>query len=278
MEVYRSTAAFRKARRAAPGSVGLVPTMGYLHQGHLSLVRRARAENETCAVWVFVNPMQFGPQEDYRRYPREEAGDSAILEREGVDLLFLPGVEEIYPEGFGTYVEVRGVTERLEGAFRPGHFLGVATVVLKFFHIMEPTRAYFGRKDAQQAVAVKKMVRDLNMDVQIVVCPTVREADGLAMSSRNRYLTPDERRAAPVLYRSLRLAQERWAAGLRDAEAIRCGMTALIQSEPLANIDYVSVAHPETLEELDAAVDGALVSLAVRFGATRLIDNVTLGQ
>ena len=277
MQVLTTIAAFREARRKLGGSLGLVPTMGYLHEGHLSLVRRARADNDLCAVWIFVNPTQFGPHEDFERYPRDEARDMALLEQEGVELLFLPSLEEIYPRGFSTYVDVEGVTERLEGEFRPGHFRGVATVVAKFFNIMEPTRAYFGQKDAQQVVVIQKMVRDLNLDVEVVVCPTVREPDGLALSSRNVYLNPLEREAALVLYRSLCLAQGHWAAGQRDAGALRQEVTDLIKAEPLAHIDYVSIAHPETLEELSRIEEKALVSLAVRIGKTRLIDNLVLG-
>lgn len=280
MRIIRTIQEFREARKALSGSMGLVPTMGYLHQGHLSLVRRARTENQTCAAWIFVNPLQFGPSEDFERYPRDEARDIALLEKERTDLLFLPSVEEVYPPSFSTYVDVRGVSAPLEGMVRPGHFQGVATVVLKFFNIMEPDRAYFGQKDAQQVVVLKKMVRDLNLRVELVVCPTVREPDSLAMSSRNVYLSPAERVVAPVLYRALCLAQERYAAGQRDAEAMRKDMTALIQSigEAVSGIDYVSIAHPETLHELKVAEEGALVSLAVRFGNIRLIDNVVLGQ
>lgn len=278
MRIIRSIQEFREARKALSGSMGLVPTMGYLHQGHFSLVRRARTENQTCAAWIFVNPLQFGPSEDFERYPRDEARDIALLEKERTDLLFLPSVEEVYPPGFSTYVDVRGVSAPLEGVVRPGHFQGVATVVLKFFNIMEPDRAYFGQKDAQQVVVLKKMVRDLNLKVEIVVCPTLREPDGLAMSSRNVYLSPEERVAASVLYRALCLAQERYAAGQCDAEAMRKDMTALLQSigEAVSAIDYVSIAHPESLQELKVAQEGALVSLAVRFGKTRLIDNVIL--
>ena len=201
MRIIHTIAEYQEARRSLQGSLGLVPTMGYLHEGHLSLVRRARDENDTCAAWIFVNPLQFGPSEDYERYPRDEARDIELLEQEGVDLLFMPSAEEIYPPGFSTYVEAQGVSEQLEGRVRPGHFRGVATVVLKFFNIMAPNRAYFGQKDAQQVVVLKKLVRDLNLPVELVICPTVREPDGLAMSSRNAYLTPEERAAAPVLYR-----------------------------------------------------------------------------
>ncbi|MBI2886917.1 MAG: pantoate--beta-alanine ligase [Chloroflexi bacterium] len=276
MKVICSIEEFRRERAATPGSLGLVPTMGYLHEGHLSLVRRARAENAVSAVWIFVNATQFNEAADFAHYPRDEARDCRMLEQERVDLLFMPPPQEIYPPGFGTYVTVEGVTERLEGEFRPEHFLGVATVVTKFFNIMQPTCAYFGQKDAQQVLVIKKMVADLNIPVEVVVCPTVREPDGLAMSSRNVNLSPRQRHAALALYRALCLAQEQWARGNKDGEAIRRAMTALIQGEPLARIDYVSVAHPETLQELDRIEGGALVSLAVHIGRTRLIDNVVL--
>jgi len=259
------------------GSVGLVPTMGYLHEGHLSLVRGARANDDVVVVSIFVNPTQFGPQEDYKRYPRDLDRDLALLREERADVVFMPPVEEMYPEGFSTYVEVSGVTEVLEGAHRPGHLRGVTTVVAKLFVIVQPHRAYFGRKDAQQLLVIRKMVRDLNMDVAVVGLPTVREPDGLAMSSRNAYLSPGEREAAPVLSRSLRLAEELWGQGERDATVIRQRMNDLIAAEPLARVDYVSVADAESLRELDRIEGPALVSLAVRIGRTRLIDNVTLG-
>ena len=277
MKILRTIDAYRQERAAVLGTLGLVPTMGYLHEGHLSLVQRAKAENDACAAWIFVNPIQFNDKEDFSRYPRDEARDCALLEQEGVDLLFTPSFDEIYPPAFGTYVNVDGVTEPLEGAFRPGHFRGVATVVTKFFNIMAPTRAYFGQKDAQQVAVIKKMVHDLNLPVEVVVCPTVREQDGLAMSSRNVNLNSQERQAALVLYRALCLAQEHWAKGSRDAGAIRQAMTSLIEGEPLAKIDYVSVAHPVTLQELERIEGAALVSLAVQIGRVRLIDNVVLG-
>lgn len=278
MKIYRTIAEYRAFRRSVTASLGLVPTMGYLHEGHVSLVRRARAENALCAAWIFVNPMQFGPKEDLASYPRDEDKDIAMLEKEGVDALFLPDVGEIYPAGFNTHVEVEGVTQRLEGEMRPGHFRGVATVVTIFFNIMQPTRAYFGQKDAQQVVVIRKMVRDMNMGIDIIVCPTVRERDGLAMSSRNVYLNPMEREAALVLYRSLCLAKERWDGGQRDARAMKREMTSLLRSEPLAQVDYVSIADTETLEELSAIDGKAVVSLAVRIGKTRLIDNMVLGE
>ena len=278
MRILHTIDEFRAARRAARGTVGLAPTMGYLHDGHRSLVRRAREENAVCAAWIFVNPTQFGANEDYARYPRDEARDIALLEQERTDLLFMPEAEEIYPEGFDSSVDVGGVAQPLEGAARPGHFRGVATIVTKFFNIMQPDRAYFGQKDAQQTVVIRQLVRDLNLPVEVVVCPIVREPDGLAMSSRNAYLTPQERAAAPVLYRALCQARAHYEQGERDAESLRQTVRALIEAEPLANIDYVSVADGETLRELDTVRDRALVSLAVRMGPTRLIDNIVLGE
>jgi pantoate--beta-alanine ligase len=276
LEVIETIAAFRQAR-ARFGRLGLVPTMGYLHAGHLSLVRQARAECGAVAVSIFVNPTQFGPSEDLARYPRDLARDLQLLEAESTDLVFVPTVAEMYPEGYGTSVEVRGVTEMLEGAVRPGHFAGVATVVCKLLNIVQPTRAYFGQKDAQQTVVVRTMARDLNLPTEIVVGPTMRESDGLAMSSRNVYLTPEERRAAVALSRALGVAQARYAAGERDAEALRQAMRALLDAEPLARVEYVSAADPLTLRELDGLIEaGALLSLAVRFGKTRLIDNTVL--
>ena len=278
MRIIHTIAEYQEARRSLRGSLGLVPTMGYLHEGHLSLVRRARDENDTCAAWIFVNPLQFGPSEDYERYPRDEARDIALLEQEGVDLLFMPSAEEIYPPGFSTYVEAQGVSEQLEGRVRSGHFRGVATVVLKFFNIMAPNRAYFGQKDAQQVVVLKKLVRDLNLPVELVICPTVREPDGLAMSSRNAYLTPEERAAAPVLYRALTVAQDAWSMGQTSADKLRFAMMGVISSHQLATLDYVSIAHPETLKELDVTEEGALVSGAIMFSKARLVDNVILEQ
>lgn len=276
MRVVGTVAEMHAARAALRGSVGVVPTMGYLHEGHLSLVRAARAENETVIVTVFVNPTQFGPQEDFSTYPRDEARDLALLERESVDLVFAPSVEEIYPAGYCTYVQVEGVTERLEGAARPGHFRGVATVVAKLFNATRPTRAYFGQKDAQQCVVVRRMATDLGFDLTIRVMPTVREPDGLALSSRNVYLNPDERVAARVLSAGLFAARERWARGEREAEALRRAVREVVEREPLARLEYVSVADGETLAELERVDRPAIVSLAARLGRTRLIDNVTL--
>jgi pantoate--beta-alanine ligase len=276
MRVVHTIAEARTVRRALPGTWGFVPTMGYLHEGHLSLVRRARAENDRVAVSIFVNPTQFGPHEDYARYPRDLERDLRLLEPLGVDLVFIPSVEEMYPPGFQTWVIVEEVSRPLEGASRPGHFRGVATVVAKLFNILQPDRAYFGQKDAQQTVVIRRMVQDLNIPVEIVICPTVREPDGLAMSSRNTYLNPEERRAATVLFRALQAAKARYEAGERDAERLREAMREVIRAEPLARIDYVSVAHPETLQELERVEGPALLSLAVYIGTTRLIDNLML--
>jgi len=274
VKVVRTVAQLRAWRKGLSGTLGFVPTMGYLHQGHLALVSRSKSENDTTAVSIFVNPTQFGPREELARYPRDLPRDLALLKKEGTDLVFAPEAEEVYPPGFSTWVEVEGVTERLEGASRPGHFRGVATVVAKLFNLLEPHRAYFGQKDAQQLAVIRKMVRDLNMDLEILPVPTVREPDGLAMSSRNIFLNPGERQAALVLYRSLCLAQEMYNGGERNAGKIREAMIKLIQKEPLAQIDYVSIAHPETLEEVEKLAGPALVSLAVRIGYTRLIDNI----
>jgi len=269
----------RQWRADMRGSVGLVLTMGYLHEGHLSLVRHARAASDHVVASVFVNPAQFGPQEDYQRYPRDPQRDLSLLEGEGVDVVFMPSVEEMYPAGFDAWVEVgESLTNRLEGAARPGHFRGVTTVVAKLFEIVRPQRAYFGQKDAQQLAVIRKMVADLNMDVEVVGLPTMREADGLARSSRNSYLSPDERRAAIVLWRSLCRAEELYDGGERRAETLRQEMRAVLAKEPLAEVEYVSVADTATLKELEAIAGSALVSLAVRIGRTRLIDNVTLGD
>ena len=276
MKVIEKISGLRQVRQQLAEPVGLVPTMGYLHEGHLALVRQARSENRSVLVSIFVNPTQFGPQEDFGQYPRDTGRDLALLEKEKTDIVFMPPVNEMYPEQFNSWVEVGKVTERLESASRPVHFRGVTTVVAKLFNIVQPTRAYFGQKDAQQAIVIKKMVADLNMNLEIITVPTVREPDGLALSSRNTYLSPEERQAALVLYRSLRLAQKLWSQDENNAERIRQQMKALIKQQPLANIDYVSVANTKTLEELDTIIPPALVSLAVRIGKTRLIDNIVL--
>jgi len=276
MQVATTVAEMRRWRAQVAGSVGLVPTMGFLHQGHLSLVRRARTDNQHLVVSIFVNPTQFGPQEDYQLYPRDPERDLRLLEQEGTDAVFMPSGEEMYPPGFDAWVEVgESLTGRLEGAFRPGHFRGVTTVVAKLFNIVRPQRAYFGQKDAQQLAVIRKMVTDLNLDIEVVGLPTEREEDGLAMSSRNAYLSPQERRAATVLWRSLCRAGQLFDGGERRAETIRKEMRAVLAQEPLARVDYVSVADAETLQELEAIADRpALVSLAVRIGGTRLIDNI----
>jgi pantoate--beta-alanine ligase len=276
MKVVETVAELKKLRGKLAGPVGFVPTMGYLHEGHLSLVRQARAENTSVAVSIFVNPTQFGPKEDFRQYPRDTQRDLSLLKKEGADLVFMPSVDEMYPPGFNSWVEVGGVTERLEGASRPGHFRGVATVVAKLFNIVQPDRAYFGQKDAQQLIVIQKMAADLNMNLEVVAVPTVREPDGLAMSSRNTYLNTEDRRQATVLYQALDLAQKLYAGGEKDAEFIRRKMTELIQEKPLADIDYISIADAKTLEELDELKPPALVSMAVRIGKTRLIDNIVM--
>lgn len=257
-------------------SIGFVPTMGYLHEGHAALIRRAKDENDRVVLSIFVNPTQFGENEDYGRYPRDLERDMRIAESTGVDFVFAPSAEEMYPSGFRTYVEVEGWGKRLCGRSRPGHFRGVATIVAKLFMLVEPDKAYFGMKDIQQLLIVKRMVRDLNMKVKIVPVPTVREADGLAMSSRNSYLNADERRAAAVLYRSLEEAKKMFSQGERNAEEIRRMMLSVINEEPLARVDYASVFDPETLEELDRIEGNAHAAVAVWIGGTRLIDNIPL--
>jgi len=276
MKVVEKISEMRRLRQRLARPVGFVPTMGYLHEGHLALVKKARAENSSVVVSIFVNPTQFGPQENYEKYPHDHELDLSILEKEKTDIVFMPSVTEMYPPQFNSWVEVSKVTERLEGATRPIHFRGVTTVVAILFNIVEPTRAYFGQKDAQQLVVIKKMVADLNMNLEVVTVPTVREPDGLAMSSRNIHLNPQQRRAALVLYQALSLAQQLWSQGEKDAERIRQEIVALIKKQPLADIDYVSIADNETLDELDTVKSPALVSLAVRIGKTRLIDNIVL--
>jgi pantoate--beta-alanine ligase len=276
MQVVNTISEVRRIRRALPGVWGLVPTMGYLHAGHLSLVKQARAANDHVGVSIFVNPTQFGPTEDLAAYPRDLQRDLSLLEAEGVDLVWTPSVEEMYPPHYQTYVVVEEVTRFLEGAARPVHFRGVATVVAKLFNVFQPDRAYFGQKDAQQVVVVRQMVRDLNFALEVVVCPTARETDGLAMSSRNIYLTSEQRIAAPVLYRALCAARDAWQDGEHDGEQLRQVMRSVLAAEPLARPDYVSAADPQTLEELGDASHGVLLSMAVRIGKARLIDNIPL--
>jgi pantoate--beta-alanine ligase len=275
--IVRSLSDLKSERRRIKGSVGFIPTMGYLHEGHLSLVRRSKAENDFTVVSIFVNPTQFLPNEDFKTYPRDEERDLALLKKEGADLLFLPAVEDMYVKGSCTFIDLQGLSEVLEGASRPGHFRGVATVVAKLFNLTEPARAYFGQKDAQQALVIQKMVADLNMNLEIIVCPTIREEDGLAMSSRNVYLKPEERQTAKVIPRAIFLAQELWMAGERNGNTLRRRVRQIIESVPGVEIDYVSVADPQTLTELEIIEGRALVSVATKIGVVRLIDNVTLG-
>ncbi len=266
----------RQIRGSLRGTFGLVPTMGALHAGHLSLVSRARAECDRVGVSIFVNPAQFGPNEDFSRYPRDLQSDLRPLEQLGVDVVWTPNPESVYPEDFQTWVTVEGLSSPLEGKSRPGHFRGVATIVAKLFNAFTPDKAYFGQKDAQQVAVIKRMVQDLSFPVEIVVCPIVREPDGLAMSSRNVYLNPDERRAAVVLFRALCAARDLFAEGERDASRLRAVLRSVLVSEPLADAEYVSAAEPDTLLELEEVQDRVLLSVAVRIGRTRLIDNFLL--
>lgn len=273
MKTVATIAEVRAWRHAAATEVGLVPTMGYLHAGHVSLVTAARSENARVAASLFVNPTQFGPHEDLARYPRDLARDQALLEEAGCDLLFAPAVEEMYPRPAQCFVDPGPVAAPLEGERRPGHFRGVATVVTKLFGIFEPTRAYFGQKDAQQLAVIRRIVRDLDLPVAVVGCPTQRAADGLALSSRNSYLSPAERAAAPVLSRALEAAAAAWTQGARDGDALRAAMRRALDAEPLARVDYVSAADPETFLEVAETAGPVLLSMAVFFGRTRLIDN-----
>jgi pantoate--beta-alanine ligase len=270
------TVAEVRAWRRSKDSLGFVPTMGALHAGHLSLVERARRENDAVAASVFVNPTQFGPNEDLSRYPRRLEEDADLLRAAGCDLLFAPPVEEMYPEGAETFVVPGSVAGPLEGERRPGHFRGVATVVLELLNIVAPTRAYFGEKDAQQLAVIQRMVADLRVDVAIVPCPIVREPDGLAMSSRNAYLSAEERRAATVLHRALRVGEHAWQAGERTGDALRALLGRTIAEEPLARLDYASAADPASFREVETATGPVRLLLAVRVGNTRLIDNLLL--
>ena len=260
-------------------TIGLVPTMGALHEGHLSLVRMAKAENSITVVSIYVNPRQFGPSEDLARYPRDPEGDAEKLAAEGIDILFVPDDSLMYPAGFSTEITVKGLTERLCGAVRPGHFTGVATVVTKLFNIVRPTRAYFGQKDFQQSVVIGRIVKDLDMGLEFVVCPVIRESDGLAMSTRNAYLTQEERKAARVLYRSLLEASEAVRSGIIDPTRIRNCMVGILASEPLVTeIQYSSVYDPRTLEEVERIRGEVLLAVAVKIGGTRLIDNMLVSS
>ena len=275
--ILRTREELQRALAVVSRPVGLVPTMGWLHDGHRALIRQARAESATTVVSIFVNPRQFGDPNDLDQYPRNEARDIAISEAEGVDIVFAPSVEEIYPPGSDTTVSVGALARVLEGAARPGHFDGVATVVAILFDLVGGERAYFGQKDAQQVLVIGRMAADLAIPIQVVGCPTVREPDGLALSSRNVHLSPAERAAAPVLRRALLAARGDWEVGERSGDALRAVMRKVLAAEPLANVDYVSAADASTLEELDRVDRPTLLSLAVRFGTTRLIDNEPIG-
>ena len=276
LKIVRTRAELRAALDAAPRPVGLVPTMGWLHEGHRSLIARARAENATTVVSIFVNPRQFGDPADLERYPRNESRDVEICAQEGADLVFAPTVEEVYPPGFDTVVQVGSVSRPLEGAARPGHFDGVATVVAILFNLVGAERAYFGQKDAQQLLVIRRMATDLAIPTEVVAHPTVRDPDGLAMSSRNVHLSAAERAAAPVIRRALLAARARREDGERSAEALRAVMRDVLAGEPLADPEYVSLADAATLDELETVDGPALLSMAVRFGSTRLIDNELL--
>jgi pantoate--beta-alanine ligase len=266
----------KSTRRLLNGKVGLVPTMGYLHEGHLSLIRRAREECDHVAVSIFVNPTQFGANEDLSKYPRDLERDLNLIAPLGVDLIWNPSPEVMYPAGYQTWVEVETLTRSLEGEMRPGHFKGVTTIVAKLFNAIQPHRAYFGQKDAQQAAVIRQMVRDLNFPIEMIVCPTVREADGLAMSSRNKYLEGTDRQSATVLFRALSAAKSAYESGERNAEKLRTLMKDILATEPRAQPQYVSCADYDTLEELDVVKGKSLLSMAVLIGKTRLIDNFVL--
>jgi pantoate--beta-alanine ligase len=277
VETIRTIIWMKEAARQARADnhlVGLVPTMGALHEGHLSLVRRAKQECSRVYASIFVNPKQFGPNEDFAKYPRAFEADSAQFAELGVDAVFAPTPEEIYPAGFSTYVNVDGMSDRLEGRSRPGHFRGVATIVLKLFEIVQPDFAYFGRKDAQQVSVIQQMVRDLNLNTQIVVCPIVREPDGLALSSRNAYLNPEERRAATVLHRALEAARAELVRGARDSLQLQNTMSAVFEKEPLARLDYAEVVSADNFEPVVRASRASYILVAAHLGKTRLIDNM----
>jgi len=277
MMIVTTLEELRAARAILDKPMGFVPTMGYLHEGHLSLAHRAREECAGVIASIFVNPTQFGPNEDLSKYPRDLERDLRLLEEAGVDLVWTPTPEIMYPAGFQTWVTVEELTQPLEGAMRPSHFRGVTTIITKLFNSVQPQKAYFGQKDAQQAAVIRRMTMDLNFPIEIVVCPTIREPDGLAMSSRNIYLNPDEHQAATVLYRALNAAKASYEQGEQNADSLRQLMTDIISSEPLAKLHYVSCTDFDTLKELEEVSGKALISMAVYFGKTRLIDNIVLG-
>ena len=276
MQVIETVSEFRVAERSAARPLGLVPTMGYLHEGHMSLARRARADNATVSASIFVNPTQFAPNEDLAAYPRDMDGDLAKLEEAGVDLVFAPAPQEVYPAGFDTRVDVGEIAAKLEGASRPDHFRGVATVVCNLLTIVRPDKVYFGQKDAQQCLVIKRLNADLNLGAEVVVIPTIRDSDGLALSSRNAYLRDGDRESALTLSRSLNLAREMHQSEILNAKKISAQMRNLIESESRTSVDYISISDAETLDELDIIDRPALVSLAVRIGDVRLIDNTLL--
>ena len=276
MKVVTSLKELRQARAQLPSQFGLVPTMGSLHEGHLSLVQRAKAECQSVGVSIFVNPPQFAPTEGLDAYPRNLEQDLGMLEKEGVDLVWTPAPKDMYPQGFQSWVTVEELTRPLEGAKRPGHFRGVTTVVAKLFNAFQPDRAYFGQKDAQQAAVIRRMALDLDFPVKVIVCPIIREKDGLAMSSRNTLLSHEERKAATVLYRALSAAAEAFGGGEREAGALRELMRETLETEPFARVEYVSVADRDTLKEHSGRIERALLSMAVFLGKTRLIDNLVL--
>ena len=278
MKTLQKLIDLREILRSMPSPVGLVPTMGYLHEGHLSLVKQARQDCASVVVSIFVNPTQFGPQEDLEAYPRDIPRDLDLLEKDGVDLVWIPERGDLYPPDFQTWVNVEDVAQPLEGVMRPGHFQGVVTIVAKLFNAVQPEKAYFGQKDAQQVVVIRRMVKDLNFPLDIVVCPIVREKDGLAMSSRNVYLNPQERKAATALFKALKKAESAFENLSLGAEDLRQIMADTIKSEPLAQVQYVSCANPDTLEELLGPINRALLSTAVVIGETRLIDNFLIGE
>ena len=281
MQVITTSAEMSALCRAAPRPLGLVPTMGALHEGHLSLTRQARTDNATMAASIFVNPTQFAANEDFTTYPRTFERDLELLQAQGTDLVFAPPPSEVYPDGFDTWIEPGAVAEGMEGAARPGHFRGVATVVAKLFTITRPDRAYFGQKDGQQVAVIRKMNADLNLGVAVVTMPTIREPDGLALSSRNAYLTPEQRAAAPVVYQALRAAESLWQAGQRNANPLQAAAMAVLETEPLISaVDYVTIVDANTMATLNAVTDGqpAMIATAARLGSVRLIDNVVLAR
>ena len=278
METIKTIGDIRSILHEVPRSLGLVPTMGFLHKGHMALVREAREQNKTVVVSLFVNPSQFEPHEDYDSYPRDYNSDLQKLKTAGVDFVFAPSVEELYPQGFDTSLDIGHIGSLLEGKYRTNHFNGVGLVVCKLLSIVRPEKTYFGQKDAQQCVVVQKLNEDLNLGTEIVIIPTVREKDGLAISSRNIYLSDEEKKDATLLYQSLKLASEMWRENIFDVAIIKKQMTALLEKSPLINIEYIGVSDPVTLEELSLMSKGTLVSIAARIGKARLIDNITLGD